>query len=69
MGEEQEIVQTPTGVSMFPKEIFRSSRRWVEERFVNLIHYNTLDQGGHFAAFEQPGLFVNELRDCFASIR
>ncbi len=69
IGEEPEIVTMPTGVSLFPKEIFRSSRRWVEERFVNLIHYNALDKGGHFAAFEQPELFVDELRTCFASVR
>ena len=62
-------MQTPTGVSMFPKEIFRASRRWIEERFVNLIHYNALDKGGHFAAFEQPELFVSELRACFSGVR
>ena len=69
LGEEPATVQMPTGVSMFPKEIFRASKRWVEERFVNLIHYNVLGKGGHFAAFEQPELFVNEIRTCFAKVR
>ena len=59
----------PAGASVFPKEIFRFSKRWVEERFVNLIHYNALDKGGHFAAFEQPAVFVDELRTCFSAVR
>ncbi|MDE0692705.1 MAG: epoxide hydrolase [Gammaproteobacteria bacterium] len=59
----------PSGVSMFPKEIFRASKRWVERRFKDLRHYNTLDRGGHFAAFEQPELFVGELRASFRTMR
>ncbi len=59
----------PTGISVYPAEIFRASRRWCEERYTRLIHYNALDKGGHFAAFEQPALFVNELRTCFRQLR
>jgi pimeloyl-ACP methyl ester carboxylesterase len=62
-------VTAPTGCSIFPKEIFRSSRRWAEKRFTNLVHWNELPRGGHFAAFEQPELFVNELRNCFRHMR
>ena len=62
-------ISTPTGCSIFPKEVFTCSRRWAERRFTNIIHWNELDRGGHFAAFEQPDLFVNEVRDCFRSIR
>ena len=62
-------ISTPTGCSIFPKEVFTCSRRWAERRFTNIIHWNELDRGGHFAAFEQPELFVNELRDCFRSVR
>jgi len=62
-------VELATGCSIFPKEIFRSSRRWAEKRFKNLIHFNTLDKGGHFAAFEQPELFEAEVRDCFRQLR
>ena len=62
-------IHMPFGASIFPKEIFRASRRWGEKRFSNIIHWNTLDRGGHFAAFEQPELFVNELRTCFARVR
>ena len=62
-------INTPTGCSQFPKEIFQCSRRWAEKRFSNLIYWNELDRGGHFAAFERPDTFVEELRNCFRSIR
>ena len=62
-------IALPTGCSIFPKEIFRSSRRWAEKRFTNLVHWNELPKGGHFAAFEQPATFVNELRSCFRHMR
>jgi len=62
-------VQTPTGCSIFPKEIFVCSRRWAENRYKNIIYWNELDKGGHFAAFEQPELFVGELRNCFRLVR
>jgi pimeloyl-ACP methyl ester carboxylesterase len=62
-------VAMPMGASIFPKEIFRASRRWGEKRFSNIIHWNIMEQGGHFAAFEQPQLFVSEVRQCFSSMR
>jgi len=62
-------VEIPAGCSIFPKEIFRTSRRWAEKRFQQLIYWNELDVGGHFAAFEQPETFVNELRECYRSLR
>ncbi len=62
-------VTVPTGCSIFPKEIFRSSRRWAEARFKNLVYWNELDKGGHFAAFEQPEAFVGEVRSCFRHVR
>ncbi len=65
----QAPVEIPVGCSMFPKEIFRSSRRWAEKRFRKLVHWNELDRGGHFAAFERPEVFVNEVRTCFRQIR
>ena len=60
---------TPTGISMFPGEQMRLSRRWAERRFANLVHFNELDRGGHFAALEQPALFVDEIRTTFRSLR
>jgi pimeloyl-ACP methyl ester carboxylesterase len=59
----------PVGVSIYPKEIFRPSRRWAEKKMSNIIHWNELDKGGHFAAWEQPDLFVQEIRDCFRKVR
>ena len=62
-------LELPVGVSIFPKEIFTPSRRWAERRMSNIIYWNELDRGGHFAAWEQPELFVKELRDCFRLVR
>ena len=59
----------PTGASIFPREIVRPSRRWGEKRYTNLIYWNEVDKGGHFAAFEQPETFVNEVRASFRSLR
>ena len=58
-------VNVPSGCSIFPKEIFKASQRWVETRFKDLRYFNVLDTGGHFAAFEQPELYVQEVRACF----
>lgn len=65
--EELPIVNAPTGVSLFPKEIFKASRRWVEKRFPNLRYWNSLSAGGHFAALEQPDTLAQEIRTCIAS--
>ena len=62
-------VKVPVGCSIFPKEIFRTSRRWAEKRFERLIHFHELEKGGHFAAFEQPETFVREVRECFRQLR
>ncbi|MFA7554962.1 MAG: epoxide hydrolase family protein [Spongiibacteraceae bacterium] len=59
----------PVGVSIFPEELFRPSRRWAERAYDNIIHWNELNQGGHFAAFEQPETFTQEVRNCFRSLR
>jgi pimeloyl-ACP methyl ester carboxylesterase len=64
-----DTVSVPTGCSIFPKEIPRVSRRWAARRFTNILHWNELDRGGHFAAFEQPDLFVGEVRDFFRLVR
>ena len=64
-----ESVKVPVGCSIFPKEIFRSSKRWAEKHFGSLLHWNELAKGGHFAAFELPEVFVDELRECFRSLR
>jgi pimeloyl-ACP methyl ester carboxylesterase len=61
-------VTVPTGVAIYPREIFRASRRWAEARFPQLTHFAELPRGGHFAAFEQPELFVDDVRTFFSSL-
>ncbi len=63
------VIEMPVGCSIFPREIVPAPRSWAERVYPNLIHWNELDRGGHFAAFEQPALFTRELRDCFRSLR
>ena len=55
-------VAIPSAISIFPKEIFKSSERWARKRFSDLLYFNVLEVGGHFAALEQPEIFVSELR-------
>ncbi len=62
-------IDVPTGISVFPKEIFRVSRRWAQTRFSDIRHFGEPPRGGHFAAMEQPELFVDELRAFFATVR
>jgi len=61
-------VKLPVAVSVFPTELYPCPRNWAEAAFPNLIHYNTLPKGGHFAAWEQPGYFVSEMRESFRSL-
>jgi epoxide hydrolase len=68
-GATKDTVAVPSGCSIFPKELQRPSRRWAEKRFIDIRHWNELDKGGHFAAFEQPELFVDELRAFFRLVR
>jgi hypothetical protein len=63
------IVELPVGSSIFPREVYQAPRSWAERMYPNLIYWNELDRGGHFAAFEQPALFAQELRNCFRSLR
>lgn len=62
-------VPIPAGISLFPKEILRPSRRWADRVYKNIVYWGEVDRGGHFAAFEQPELFVDELRKCFRFLR
>ena len=61
-------VGLPTGCSIFPREIIRPSRRWTEKRFRNLIHWNELPRGGHFAALQEPELFAGDVAGFFGSL-
>ncbi len=62
-------VSIPVAVSAFPDELYQAPRSWVEKAYPKLIHYNKLDKGGHFAAWEQPKLLVEELRTGLSSLR
>ena len=62
-------VVVPSACSIFPNEIFRASRRWASKRYTDIRYWNEADKGGHFAAFEQPELFVAEIRAAFARLR
>jgi epoxide hydrolase len=55
-------ISLPTGCSIFAKELAQAPRAWVERRYTNLVYWNELPKGGHFAAFEQPAVFIAELR-------
>lgn len=59
-------INIPTGVTVFPKEIFRPSRRWVEKYYHDIVYWNEAPKGGHFAAFEQPEILINEIRQYFS---
>jgi pimeloyl-ACP methyl ester carboxylesterase len=62
-------VAVPAGISYFPHEIVRLPRSWAEGRYTDLRYWNQLDKGGHFAAFEQPALFTDEIRKFFRLVR
>jgi pimeloyl-ACP methyl ester carboxylesterase len=62
-------VKIPVAVTVFPSEQYEAPRSWTERAYPKLIHYNRVAKGGHFAAWEQPGIFVDELRAAFKSVR
>ena len=62
-------ITLPVAVSAFPDEIYQAPRSWAEKAYPKLIHYNRLDKGGHFAAWEQPASFSAEMRAAFKSLR
>jgi pimeloyl-ACP methyl ester carboxylesterase len=68
-GQAPPEVPIPVGFTTFPGEIFRAPRSWVEKVYRNVIYYNEVDRGGHFAAWEEPQLFSEELRAAFRPLR
>jgi pimeloyl-ACP methyl ester carboxylesterase len=63
------VSSVPVAVSVFPRELYRAPRSWTEQAYPNLIYYNELDRGDHFAAWQEPQLFSEELRAAFRSLR
>jgi pimeloyl-ACP methyl ester carboxylesterase len=64
-----DIPTVPVAVTVFPGEIYRAPRSWAERNFHNLIYWNEVEKGGHFAAWEQPDIFADEIRAAFRSLR
>ena len=68
-GQAPPEVSIPVGFTTFPGEIFAAPRSWAEKSYRTLSYFNTADRGGHFAAWEEPELFSEELRAAFSSVR
>jgi hypothetical protein len=62
-------VKLPVATSVFPDELYEAPKNWTEKAYPNLIHYNKLPKGGHFAAWEQPEFMTSEIRTAFKSLR
>jgi pimeloyl-ACP methyl ester carboxylesterase len=68
-GQAPPPMNLPFGFTTFPGEIWKTPRSWVEAAYPNVIYFNEVDQGGHFAAWEEPQLFTEEIRAAFSSVR
>src|SRR5439155_26995807 len=67
-GAATDFVAAPTGCALFPKELARPPRRWVEQQY-NVVHWTEMPSGGHFAALEEPELLVDDIRAFFRPLR
>jgi pimeloyl-ACP methyl ester carboxylesterase len=68
-GQKPPKLALPVAFTVFPDELFKAPRRWAEKVYPNLIYFNEVDKGGHFAAWEEPEIFASELREGFRSLR
>jgi hypothetical protein len=68
-GQTPPPASVPVGFTQFPGEIFRAPRTWVEQGYPNVMYFNKAERGGHFAAWEEPQIFAEELRAAFSSLR
>jgi hypothetical protein len=68
-GQPPPAVSLPVGFTTFPDEIFRAPRSWVEQGYPTLAYFNEADKGGHFAAWEEPQVFTEEVRAAFRPLR
>jgi pimeloyl-ACP methyl ester carboxylesterase len=68
-GQKPPELSLPVAYTVFPDEIFQAPKHWAEKVYPNLIYFNEVDKGGHFAAWEEPELFADELRNAFRSLR
>ena len=68
-GQAPPQVSVPVGFTTFPGELWRTPRSWAEGSYPTLTYFNEVDRGGHFAAWEEPELFAQEVRSAFRSVR
>jgi pimeloyl-ACP methyl ester carboxylesterase len=68
-GEKTSEIALPVAITVFPKENYRAPETWAKRAYRNLSYFHAVDKGGHFAAWEQPGLFSEELRVAFRALR
>ena len=67
--QKTDEISIPVAITVFSDEVFRAQETWARRAFRNLIYFREVDRGGHFAAWEEPGLFAAELRAAFRSLR
>ena len=67
--EKTDEISLPVAISVFPEEVYRAPETWARRAYRNLIYFNEVDKGGHFAAWEQSEIFAAELRAAFRSLR
>jgi epoxide hydrolase len=65
----RDTVAVPSGMTIVPMELFRPSRHWVSQQYTDIRHWSNVKRGGHFAALEQPAIFVDEVRALFRHVR
>jgi pimeloyl-ACP methyl ester carboxylesterase len=68
-GQKPPELSLPVAFTVFPDEIFQAPRSWAEKVYPNLVYFTEADKGGHFAAWEEPQLFSEEMRAAFSSLR
>ncbi|HEX7995331.1 MAG TPA: alpha/beta hydrolase [Streptosporangiaceae bacterium] len=68
-GEKTAAIAVPVAITVFPEDIYRTPETWARRAYRNLIYFHEVDRGGHFAAWEQPQLFSEEIRAAFRSLR
>ncbi|SKA47150.1 hypothetical protein SAMN04488128_108118 [Chitinophaga eiseniae] len=62
-------IKVPVAITVFPGEIYQASKTWAERAYPKLVYFNEVNKGGHFASWEEPGLYAAELRAAFKSLR
>lgn len=69
MAQKAGEISLPVAITVFPGEVYRAPETWARRAYRNLVYFNEVDRGGHFAAWEEPDLFAEELRAAFRTLR